>query len=222
MTFSFTNASCYLISLDAREDRRALFVANTDTQGFALNTFEWIRAIEDQDFGGLGCAKSHLLAMTKFMTKTENEWCCIFEDDFNFRDTRETTEQTIDYTLKKFSDLDVFLLGGTKLVPMPTNAEIGMYKVNQVFESATTSGYIVRRRYVKQLMINCMDSIIGMEKFRAASPRSVIYHKFAIDQTWKKLQRTDNWYCTTPMLGAQIPSYSDIEKTDIDYTHTSA
>lgn len=222
MTFCFTHASCYLISLDAREDRRAMFVTNTDSQGFELNTFEWIRAIEDKDFGGLGCAKSHLLAMTKFMTETENEWCCIFEDDFNFRDTREATEQAIDYTFKKFPDLDVFLLGGTKLTPIPTNAEVGMYKVNQVFESATTSGYIVRRRYVKQLMINCMDSIIGMEKFRAASPRSVIYHKFAIDQTWKKLQRTDNWYCTIPMLGAQVPSYSDIEKADIDYTHTSA
>jgi hypothetical protein len=222
MTFRFIDTSCYLISLEAREDRRAQFVENTDKQGFALNTFEWIQAVEDKDFGGLGCAKSHLLAMTKFMTETENEYCCIFEDDFNFRDTREESEKTINYTLSKFSDWNVFLLGGTKLIPMPTNAEIGMYQVNQVFEAATTSGYIVRRNYVKQLMINCMDSIIGMERFRATTPRSLIYHKFAIDQTWKKLQRTDNWYCTTPMLGAQIPSYSDIEKTEIDYSHTSA
>lgn len=222
MKFRFNNQSCYLISLLAREDRRELFVENTNAQGFELNTFEWIQAIEDSDFGGLGCAKSHLLAMTKFITETESEYCCIFEDDFHFRDTREACEEAIDYTLSKFSDWNVFLLGGTKLTPIPTNGRVGGYEINQVFEAATTSGYIVKRNYVKQLMNNCLDSIIGMERFRNANPRSLIYHKFAIDQTWKKLQRMDNWYCTTPMLGAQIPSYSDIEKSHIDYTHASA
>ena len=51
MTFRFINESCYLISLESREDRRVLFIENTDSQGFELNTFEWVQAIEDSDFG---------------------------------------------------------------------------------------------------------------------------------------------------------------------------
>lgn len=222
MKFEFKKSSCYLISLTHREDRRSKFVENTNQQGFELDTFEWINAIEDTDFGGLGCAKSHLLALTSFLTSTENEYCCIFEDDFNFRQSKDFSELLINRALADFHGCKVFLLGGTFVTPIPTNSELETHKINKVFEANSASGYLIKRKYVPQVMNAFMESILGMEEFRAASPRKVIYDRFAIDQTWKRLQRTDDWYCSTPMLGEQIASYSDIEKTDVDYSDYSA
>jgi GR25 family glycosyltransferase involved in LPS biosynthesis len=222
MSFKFSEQSCYLISLASREDRRALFVENTNDKGFEHNTFEWIQAIEDQDFGGLGCAKSHVLAMSKFITSTENQYCCIFEDDFKFRETKDFSERLIHRAISDFHSCNVFLLGGTFVTPIPTNSELETHKINKVFEANSASGYLIKRKYVPRLMNAFMTSILGMEEFRAASPRKVIYDRFAIDETWKRLQRSDDWYCSTPMLGEQIASYSDIEKKDVDYSEYSA
>ncbi len=222
MSFKFSQQSCYLISLLAREDRRSLFVENTNTKGFELDTFEWIQAIEDRDFGGLGCAKSHLLAMTKFITETENEYCCIFEDDFHFRETKDFSEQLINQTLNDFKSCNVFLLGGTFVTPIPTQSKLQQHQINKVFEASSASGYLIKRQYVSKLMNLFLESISGMEAFRSASPRNVIYDRFAIDQSWKRLQRIDDWYCSSPMLGEQIASYSDIENKNVDYMNYSA
>ena len=47
--------------------------------------------------------------------------------------------------------------------------------------------------------------------------------KLNIDQTWVKLQPSNNWYTTIPPLGFQINGYSDIGKihrdTNIDQTY---
>lgn len=222
MSFKFSEQSCYLISLAAREDRRALFVENTNAKGFDLNTFEWIQAIEDRNFGGLGCAKSHLLAMTKFITETDHEFCCIFEDDFHFRDSKEFSEQLISRALEDFKSCNVFLLGGTFVTPIPTNSKYQQHQINKVFEASSASGYLIQRKYIHKLMTLFVESILGMEAFRSATPRNVIYDRFAIDQTWKRLQRVDDWYCSSPMLGEQIASYSDIEQKNVDYVNYSA
>jgi glycosyl transferase, family 25 len=222
MKFEFKKSSCYLISLEHREDRRIKFVENTNQQGFELDTFEWINAILDPDFGALGCAKSHLLALAKFLTSTENEYCCIFEDDFNFRESKDFSEQLINRALADFHGCNVFLMGGTFVSPIPTNSEIENHKINKIFEANSASGYLIKRKYIPRIMTVFMESIIGMEEFRSASPRNLISDRFAIDQTWKRLQRTDDWYCSSPMLGSQIASYSDIEKKDVDYSIYSA
>lgn len=222
MKFEFKNSSCYLISLEHRDDRRQKFIENTNQKGFELDTFEWINAVQDSDFGGLGCAKSHLSALAKFLTSTENAYCCIFEDDFNFRESKDFSERLINQVISDFHGCNVFLLGGTFVTPIPTNSTIENHTINQVFEANSASGYLVKRKYVPKIMEVFMESILGMEAYRAASPRKVIYDRFAIDQTWKRLQRTDEWYSSTPMLGEQIASYSDIEKTDVDYSDYSS
>jgi glycosyl transferase family 25 len=222
MNFEFKNASCYLISLMHREDRRNNFVKNTDSKGFELNTFEWINAVSDEEFGGLGCAKSHVLAMTKFITETDNKYCCIFEDDFHFRESKLLTEKIINKAMSDYQNFNVFMLGGTFVSPIPTESSSDGYSISKVFEANSASGYIVKRDYIKSLMNTFIESILGMEAYRSATPRKVIYDRFAIDQTWKRLQRQDNWYCTIPMLGEQAPSYSDIEKINVDYSNYSS
>jgi hypothetical protein len=41
--------------------------------------------------------------------------------------------------------------------------------------------------------------------------------KYTCDQSWKTLQEKDNWYCFKTRIGKQRKSYSDIQKTDVDY-----
>jgi hypothetical protein len=43
------------------------------------------------------------------------------------------------------------------------------------------------------------------------------YTNTCIDESWKKLQH-DKWFMTSPKLGLQIGSYSDIEFTYVDYS----
>ena len=67
-------------------------------------------------FGALGCAKSHLKALTAFLTEDVREYCLILEDDFDltvnfgcFMERMETVNQ---------SGLvwDVLLLSSTKAI----------------------------------------------------------------------------------------------------------
>ena len=41
--------------------------------------------------------------------------------------------------------------------------------------------------------------------------------KYTNDQSWKPLQEKDNWVCFKKRIGVQRPSYSDIEKINVNY-----
>ena len=221
MTFKFTETNCYLISLKSRQDRRELFIENFKQHGFELDKFQWVQAIEDSNFGGLGCAKSHLIAMTKFLTETDDKYCCIFEDDFHFRINKSLCEIIINKSFNNYTESKVFLFAGTNVIPIEAVETIEGHQLNKIFEASSTSGYIIKRDYVRKVMDKFIEAIIGMEKFRNVSARDIIYDRFAIDQIWKSLQRIDDWYCTIPMLGYQIDSFSDIEKRNVDYSKYS-
>lgn len=221
MSFTFNNSSCYLISLNHRADRRDAFKKNIESNGFESNEFKTIEAIENKDFGALGCAKSHVKALSYFLTNTENQYCCIFEDDFNFRQSKTISEGVINKIINDFNKWNVILLSGTFVTPMPTVSSTHNHAINKVFEANSTSGYIVNRKYTNTLISIFIDSIVLMEEYKNATPRKVISDRFAIDQSWKILQRKDEWYCSSPMLGEQIESYSDIEKEFCDYSKYS-
>lgn len=220
MEFSFEKTACYLISLESRVDRREDFIKNIKANQFSENQFNWLVAIRDNNFGGLGCAKSHLLALSEFVSKTESQYCCILEDDFRFRCTKEDVEKVIN-TVDKNYNWDVFLLAGTQVVSIPTLLETSDHKIEKLFEGCTSSGYILKREYAKHLIINMLECIEGMERYKYLEPRSLIYHSFALDQVWKPIQRKNNWYCTLPMLGFQVEGFSDIEKKEVNYMEYS-
>lgn len=216
MTFSFKQSISYLISLEHRSDRREDFIDNIKKQGFAEDQFNWLVAIEDKNFGGLGCAKSHLLALCEFVTKNDSPYCCIVEDDFRFRISKPEIENLINLIDTDYN-WDVFMLAGTQIVGIPTSLEIHPHKIEKLFEGNTSSGYILKRSYAKKLMVNMLECIEGMERFRFLEPRKLVYHSFALDQVWKFMQRKDNWYCTNPMAGYQAEGFSDIEQTNVNY-----
>lgn len=219
--FNFDLCEKYVINLDHRDDRRAAFYKNISAQGYSRNEFNWIKAVQDDDFGGLGCAKSHLKALARFITNSDKHYCAIFEDDFQFRQSKNLAEVIIQ-TLDNKSTWDVFLFAGTELSSFNTGCEIQGHELERVFDSATASGYLVSRQYAHILIQNLLESIYGMEKFRLIEQRKVVYHRFALDRTWNRLQSRDSWFCTKPMLGHQCASYSDIEKKLVNYSGLAA
>ena len=220
MNFNFDQTSCYLISLEHRNDRRAKFYKNLSEMGFSQDNFKLVNAIKDDNFGGLGCAKSHLIALTDFITKENSDYCCIFEDDFNFRIPKKEAQEILEIAVAKLQP-DVILLAGTQTISIPTPIKIPTHEIQKVFQSNSASGYIIKRNYVKNIINNILNSIAGMEKYIHIEPRELIYHSFAIDQIWKKNQHEDNWICTNPMIGYQTPGYSDIENKDVNYLENS-
>lgn len=207
----------YVINLASREDRRAEFRRKNGEKGLAEPRFHFFEAIHEPSFGGLGCAKSHLLALTNFLCKSISPFCIILEDDFDLRISFTEVERLISEVYSYDPNWNVFILSGAHSILMETTNKI----FSKVFESQTTSGYIIRRNYAQKLINIFSESVIGMEKYHPSSNQQLIYDRYAIDQCWKRIQREDNWYTTSPMAGQQRASYSDIEKQYVDYDRYS-
>jgi GR25 family glycosyltransferase involved in LPS biosynthesis len=206
----------YVINLDHRDDRLQSFISNRKEYGFDLLDFKRISAIRDEDFGGLGCAKSHLIALCDFLITSEFSHCLILEDDFRFRYSYDFFKNKI-IELNNFDkEYKVFLLAGTNVIA----TEKGVF--HEIFESQSTAGYLLSRSYVQTVISNFSRSIYLMEKFRKFKDRKLIYNRFSIDQTWKFLQQEGGWYSLFPMMGYQEESFSDIEKQHVNYENVSA
>jgi GR25 family glycosyltransferase involved in LPS biosynthesis len=219
--FSFDQCEKYVISLDHREDRRQKFFDSLGSLGYPRQDFQWVVAIEDNNFGGLGCAKSHLKTLANFITESNKPYCAIFEDDFAFRKPKELVEIIIQ-ALDDKTTWDVFLFSGTELRSFSTGYSLHNHMIDRVFDSVTASGYLVTRQYAQVLIQNLLESIVGMEKYKNIEQRKLVYHKYALDRTWQRLQSRDSWFCTQPMLGQQLPSFSDIEKKLVNYSEFSS
>ena len=191
------------------------------SHGFSEKEFQWLRAVEDPDFGGLGCSKSHLKALVNFLTESTKPYCAIFEDDFVFRQSKDVCEQIIQ-TLDDKTTWDVFAFAGTEVRSFSTDCDVHEHMLERVFDSVTASGYLVSRQYAHVLIENLLESIVGMEKYKHIEQRKIVYRKYALDRTWNRLQSRDSWFCTQPMLGHQTPSFSDIEKKQVDYAEYSS
>lgn len=207
----------YIINLDERADRLNDFMLNHQEFGYSEIDFLRISAIRVDDFGGLGCAKSHIIALCDFMTRGDAPFCLILEDDFRFKKDFENFSNVVIPFIKNRIDLKVFMLAGTRVLSRPINSEIV-----EIFEGQSTAGYIAARDYVPKIIDCFLRSILLMEKFRSMEQRNLIYDRFSIDQTWKKLQQEGGWFACSKMMGFQATSFSDIENKVVDYSDISS
>jgi GR25 family glycosyltransferase involved in LPS biosynthesis len=207
----------YIINLDERTDRLNDFLLNLEEFGYSDFDFLRISAVRDSDFGGLGCAKSHLIALCDYIARGSHPYCLIVEDDFRFKkDFKYFTSSVIPFINEKIR-LNVFMLAGTRILSRSIDENFV-----EIFEGQSASGYIVSRQYVPKLVDCFLRSIILMENFRSMEQRDLIYDRFSIDQTWKKLQQDGGWFSCTQMVGFQAASFSDIEKRNVDYSDISS
>ncbi|MDE1901215.1 MAG: hypothetical protein KGI37_06175 [Alphaproteobacteria bacterium] len=209
----------YQINLDARADRWEQCLANHQATGFDALDIRRFAAVRDAENGALGCAKSHLKALTQFIADDARDYCMILEDDFDFNVTPSQLQEKIDAVAAANLRWDVLLLSATLLLKFPTSLPF----LANVFEARTTAGYIVRRSYAPRLLANFAESVAHLQKFRTMQPAEAFRERFAIDVHWQNLQRSDlSWYIFTPGVGMQRPSFSDIEGRHVDYKDASA
>ena len=186
----------YYINLDHRKDRLA------GVREVLLPVFPdaaRVSAIRSAN-GAEGCRQSHILALQQAIDDNV-DIAYIFEDDVRW-EHGSPKEQTL-HALENGAQWDVLLLGGTRCRHGPVSG--GMSRATGC---QTTASYAVRKSYLPVLL-----------GFWRSTPG-------VIDQSWKRLQETNNWYVAIPMIAVQGDGYSDIENTRRDYvkegwyTHT--
>ena len=190
------------INLEHRIDRKLHVEAQLDSIG--LVNYTRFNAIQ-MDNGMLGCSYSHLKCLHY---AKENNWnhVLIVEDDIVFLQPKLFVEKLNTFLKKHQDDWDVILLAGNNFDPYD-NIDDSCIKVSNC---QTTTGYIVKNHYYDKLINNFETSI---NKLAIESGN----HHYAIDQYWKVLQKTDNWYLIIPLSVIQLSDYSDIEKKNTNY-----
>jgi len=183
------------INLNERTDRNTHMVKMTKAFGDKVIRFPAIR----HSPGNIGCTKSHI-AILKMAIESDWNNVLILEDDSDWN------EYYLGYSkLSKIvqSHYDVILLGGTAVSYYPDTFRLA--------SAQTTSAYLVNRHYMPTLLENFEEGLANLIKSQNG-------HVHAIDMYWKQLQSRDTWYIVFPSLVYQIPGYSDIENTRVDYT----
>jgi GR25 family glycosyltransferase involved in LPS biosynthesis len=198
----------YYINLDHRTDRydhinKELSKTNIDPQ--KINK---ITGIYMKDFGILGCAKSHILALEQFLATPDNiQTCIIFEDDFTFTKSFEEINILINNFFNNIKEYDVLMLASNTI-----QEELTEYSfITKIINAQTLSGYSVSKKFAPTLLNNYITSVNILEYI------GYKVHNYCFDIFMKQLQPTSLWYCLNPKIGKQIKSYSDIENQIVNY-----
>jgi hypothetical protein len=73
----------YYINLEHRLDRKEEILGEMSRIGFPMEKVERIDAVYDKDRGHLGCSKSHIKTLERFIASGHSN-CIVLEDDFEF------------------------------------------------------------------------------------------------------------------------------------------
>lgn len=188
------------INLDKRPDRKKEMEGELAKMGLSGERFA---AIEHRN-GAIGCSMSHL-AVLKQAKANKHKNILVLEDDFQFVVDRATFEKE----LHSFFDLnipyDVLMVSYNCYEKKPYNAI-----VSRVNDAQTTSGYLVHERFYDSLLRVWEE---GLQKFIETGNGP----KYALDQYWKSLQPSSQWFLMNTRIGIQRDSYSDIEQRRVNY-----
>jgi len=197
----------FYINLDCRTDRREHF-ENIKTKYPFFSEIDRMTAIEDTD-GSIGCGLSHIKAL-EMLSSTSDEYVAIIEDDFFIFDPDNFLKFILEFkTIKHIDDWDIIVL-----TPRGTTIEgndlMGLAGFKKIVDNQTTTGYIIKTSFIPKLLENFKESCrlqqAGIDK-----------NISSIDQYWKRLQLTNNFYYFTDVFGGQQPSWSNIENRWVDY-----
>jgi len=192
--FEFIEKVVY-INLEHRTDRREQIEKELSIiPSEKVLRFNAIR----EDFGALGCTKSHIAVLEMAIQEGWSNYLVI-EDD-GMWSSFDTSYPILEHLSK--NPYDVIVLGA--VVPIYDKLTYKLHK------SQTTTSFLVNKNYFSTLLQNFKDSAQGL--YATRSPPL-----YALDMYWQRLQARDNWYLVAPSLVVQRPSYSDIEKKEVDY-----
>ena len=184
----------YYINLKHRVDRNTHMIKQFQLYG--IENYERIDACTYKSEGRIGCTMSHIKTLEQFLA-SEHKYCMVFEDDFMFLVDKEAYNKTLNSILLANFQWDVILFSSN--IKSSTNFNSFL---NKVLNGQTTSSYLVTKEYAKKLLENYKEALAGLKSTQES--------KYCIDIHWKLLQPNDNWFVTNPIIGKQMPSYSDI------------
>lgn len=195
----------FVINLDSRPDRFDHIYSEFHKIG---KVFERFSAIPHHD-GAIGCTSSHIRCL-ELAIERGYDYVVICEDDITF-----TNPNAFLKSLSRFENLppdewDVLLLGGVVYSQTGNSYEMVKSFYARVYESQTTTGYVVQKHYMPVLLENFRS---GLNQFLETGNRWT----YAIDSYWKQLQRRDLWFFLTPPTIIQYANWSNIENTDTNY-----
>jgi len=198
----------YYINLEHRLDRKEEFLGEMNRIRFPLEKVERIDAVYDKDRGHLGCSKSHIKTLERFIASGHSN-CIVFEDDFEFVNP-ETALAKINDVFDKQIPFDVIMLSAAWVDSEPFHYD-GLEKINY---AQTASGYMVSKAFAPRLLENFKK---GCELLEKSYNDNAMEGRYAIDQYWGSLMPKSKWYGFKPFLGKQRSSYSDIMGGSVDY-----
>ena len=191
----------FYINLEHRKDRRVQVEYELDKLGWKYERFNAIQLKN----GRIGCSMSHLKVIN-IAKERKLPYVVIVEDDIEFKKPDEYNKR-IDLFLRSNIEYDVLLLAGNLRPPIKQINDF----VLQVYHSWTTTGYIIKSSYYDTLIQNIHE---GIQHLMREPDKHTLY---AIDSYWMRLQKKDKWMILYPRTVTQRPTYSDIEKREINY-----
>jgi hypothetical protein len=192
----------FYINLDRRIDRKNHIENQLKLLNWSASRFPAIL----NSFGALGCSLSHQ-ALLKYAKNNNLDHILILEDDVTFLNP-SLFLNNLNQFLRTHANFDVLLLAGNN---MGDHVRIDDCCV-KVSQCQTTTAYLVKNHYYDTLIKNYETSINLLQLY----PNKL--DDYAIDQFWKKLQKTHNWFLLTPLSVVQRPDISDVEKRVTNYT----
>jgi hypothetical protein len=198
----------YFINLDRRTDRLKEIVGELEKMEIPNEKIIRVQAF-DHKIGILGCGKSHISAINHFIESGKNR-CMIFEDDFEFTETKEKVNEVLTNIFSSGADIDCLMLAGKDncvLAIDPTQNTVAQ----RTFFATCPSCYILTKKYAPGLLNNLSEGAAKQEKWINAfgEPENA----FNNDYYWIYEQMSRKYYFTVPKLGRQRDSLSDITPT---------
>ena len=187
------------INLEHRKDRKRSIEKQLSAMGLVGERVDAISHL----YGFIGCSMSHVRCL-EIAIERNYPMVCILEDDVLF--TNPTLCQTqVQQFINTHTKWDVLLLAGNPQPPY--GKEEGCRKICNV---RAATAYIVQQHYYTTLLDNFKEGVRLLTMYYR--------NEYMVDMYWRRLQEKDNWYIVDPLSVVQLPSYSDIENKDVDYS----
>ena len=198
----------FFINLDTRSDLKAHMLSELAAVDYPMDRVHRVPGVQRAN-GALGCALSHVRAL-QAVKRMDAEVALIVEDDFKWQVKSSLVSDTMDSALSNASWAVCLLMCNGVIEPT------GHPHLGRVRHCQTTGGYMVRARAFDLLLRIFTDTIALPANSNTWAASRVPKHH--IDQAWKVLQRSGEWRATQPLLGTQLPGYSNIKHINVDYS----
>jgi len=196
----------YFINLDRRTDRLKQIMSELEKMEIPKEKMIRVQGF-DNKIGILGCAKSHIQALSHFI-ESGKERCMIFEDDFEFTETKEKVYEVLQGIFTSSVEFDCVMLAGTDNCIFTDKQN---KYLQRLFFATSPSCYVITKKYAPELLHNLSEGAAKQEKWINAfgEPENA----FNNDYYWIYEQISKLYYFTVPKLGKQRDSPSDITPT---------